>query len=424
MSHPTAPPWGTAVSGDASPALLRRLIDASMVLHACRDVTAVLHHAAVATKDLTGADTGAAWLWDSARGRFTQRAGAGPGADEMPVAFARHVVAEGHCAVAPDGRGPLLGKSPEAPVSAIAGMPVPGDGEVVGVLMAANHSGRSLADAPTTMAPLAGLVASAVRSTRYMARLRQTSDIRDLMLRLAAHEVRRPLSTMSAHLELLEDNIPTPGGREELLARIREAVDDMSSLTEDVLGYERLVGGAPLTLATFDVNAVARRAVSRASPRGVSDIADEPLLVVGDERLLTDALVNLVDNALKYSPDDSPIEVRSCRIGDDVMISVRDAGPGIRPDDHDRIFEPFVRLPSAAGVRGTGLGLSFVKAVAEAHGGRVSIESSPGKGALFTVHLPAGAATAGPSDGGQETATDSCATAAEAGPQALGMGPG
>ena len=115
------------------------------------------------------------------------------------------------------------------------------------------------------------------------------------------------------------------------------------------------------------------------------------LCALVSERLIEQALSNLLDNAIKYSPPGRPIRLAARRDGDELRLEVIDQGPGI-PDEHrERIFERFHRVDPARSrqVGGTGLGLAIVKHIAQLHGGRAGIESPPGGGSVFTIHLPA-----------------------------------
>jgi signal transduction histidine kinase len=111
--------------------------------------------------------------------------------------------------------------------------------------------------------------------------------------------------------------------------------------------------------------------------------------VHGDSLLLQQAVGNLVSNAIRYTPTEGQITIQTQDGQDEFTVIVQDNGPGISPDDQRRLFHPFVRLKSSGRERGSGLGLSLVKTVVERHGGHISVESSPGRGTLFAVHLPA-----------------------------------
>jgi two-component system sensor histidine kinase KdpD len=245
---------------------------------------------------------------------------------------------------------------------------------------------------PTVLVTLAELVSSGARTADQVGRLRQRTRRGDEMLRHAAHEVRRPLSVLHADLELLEDDLPAPGPeRDKVMARLRSAVDDMRDIADDVLGYERLVAGVAPALP-FELGEAVRKACAPHEERVICS-GEEGVIVHGDPTLIVSAIRNLVDNAVKYSPAERPVVVAWAAAGDYTAIEVQDEGPGIAPNDQTRIFEPFRRLPRSKGP-GIGLGLSLVRAVAEAHGGSVRVESVPGRGATFTLVLRAAPQTA------------------------------
>jgi signal transduction histidine kinase len=116
----------------------------------------------------------------------------------------------------------------------------------------------------------------------------------------------------------------------------------------------------------------------------------EPATVLGEAGALRRAVLNLVDNAIKYTPAGGKVELSLVTGNGQALITVRDTGIGIEPDAAARIFEPFVRLDAARGrdTGGTGLGLALVRAIVTAHGGTVEVESAPGAGSRFTIRLP------------------------------------
>jgi signal transduction histidine kinase len=112
-------------------------------------------------------------------------------------------------------------------------------------------------------------------------------------------------------------------------------------------------------------------------------------VVRGDADRLRQVLSNLIDNAVKYSPDGEPVEVRARTENGSVVVDVSDHGPGIPPDERPLIFEKFGRAPSGGAKPGTGLGLYIARSIAEAHGGSLEVADAPGRGATFTLALPA-----------------------------------
>jgi two-component system sensor histidine kinase BaeS len=117
----------------------------------------------------------------------------------------------------------------------------------------------------------------------------------------------------------------------------------------------------------------------------------QPAAVMGDAAALRRLLLNLVENAVKYTPESGVVELGLTRKGPEILVAVRDTGIGIDPADAGRVFEPFVRLDDARSreTGGAGLGLAIARSIAVAHGGAIPLESAPKAGSLFTVRLPA-----------------------------------
>jgi two-component system phosphate regulon sensor histidine kinase PhoR len=120
------------------------------------------------------------------------------------------------------------------------------------------------------------------------------------------------------------------------------------------------------------------------------DLRADRFMIIGDKTHLTNALCNLVDNAIKYSPEHPEITIQTSNKGGSLLISVTDKGIGIEKEFHDKVFEKFFRVPTGNvhDVKGFGIGLSYLKKIVELHGGTVALQSEPGKGATFTITLP------------------------------------
>lgn len=217
----------------------------------------------------------------------------------------------------------------------------------------------------------------------------------------AGHELRTPLSSLGANISLLRrsraQGRPLPPGEEEpLLADLSSQVAELATLVDDLVALsadeDALPGDEPVRL-----DQVVERAVRRARRRTsghVFDVRLEPWVVHGDEVGLERAVVNLLDNAVKFSPGDSEIAVRL----HDGRLTVADRGPGIAQDDADRAFERFWRSPAARALPGSGLGLAIVGDVVERHGGRAALANRPGGGAVAAITLPGTPPAAVPSD--------------------------
>jgi len=211
----------------------------------------------------------------------------------------------------------------------------------------------------------------------------------------ASHELRTPLTSIRGYAEMLRRGAEkSPQDSAVARRRIEEESVRMSVMVNDMLVLARLGQGRPLDSAPVDLQAVARDAVADARAvapqREISLDAPEPVVVTGDDTRLRQVMGNLVRNAVVHTPAESPIDVSVTTRDGMALMKVADHGPGLRPDEASRIFEPFFRAdPSRSrDSGGVGLGLSIVSAVAEAHGGKVSVSDTPGGGATFEVEIP------------------------------------
>jgi two-component system sensor histidine kinase CreC len=219
------------------------------------------------------------------------------------------------------------------------------------------------------------------------------------------HEVKGPLSAIRGAAELLQEPMPE-ADRARFTAniaretqRIQELVDRMLELTA-LESRKSLDGAVPVSLAALAADVVAGAAPS-ALARGLSlGVVGEPAanaFVVGDAFLLQRALANLIDNALDFSPPGGAVEIEVVAHARSCDLVVRDRGPGIPEYAEDKVFEKFYSLARpATAKKSTGLGLSFVKEIAELHRGRVTLKNRVGGGAVATLSLPRAAAPVRP----------------------------
>lgn len=218
-----------------------------------------------------------------------------------------------------------------------------------------------------------------------------------------SHELKTPLSLVRMFGELLlEGRVADDAKRRQYLSIIVGESERLTALIENVLDFARVERGkAAYSFERGDVGEVVARAVEALHHRAESEhvtltctLADDLPPARIDARALELAVINLVDNAIKYAKEGRRADVVVDAAEGSVRIQVRDYGPGIHPDEQAPIFERFVRgkRAGAAQVRGSGIGLSLVKHIAESHGGRVTVESpitEDGKGTAFTLTLPA-----------------------------------
>ncbi len=245
-----------------------------------------------------------------------------------------------------------------------------------------------------------GRVAARVRGAIERRRLRQEmQELRGTFTSMLVHDLRSPLTIITGYLQLLEGSAEAlPDKHRRYLTSIREACTRMIRLIGDLLDVSKLEEGK-LTLERerVDLVALTGEIVERLGPVAIQHsivLTFEPavpsLTVRADPRRLEQVLMNLLGNALKFTPPGGRIGVTMSTEGDAVRVVVSDSGPGIAAAEMPLLFEKFSQTSAAKGARGpgTGLGLVICRHLIEAHGGRIWAESEPGHGSRFVFHLP------------------------------------
>lgn len=252
------------------------------------------------------------------------------------------------------------------------------------------------------------IVVGAIAIVLVAEKERKISALKSEFVANVSHELKTPLALVRMFAEMLQSGrVTTDAKKQEYLDIIVRESERLSALIENVLDFARLERGrGSYEFAEGDVGDAVTRAANvyryRAEREGVKLVLDvEPSLPRAriDERAIQLAVVNLVDNALKYAPGGETITVCARAHDGGVRVAVSDQGPGVAPEDRHRIFERFVRLASSrdekntdksrSPVRGSGIGLALVKHIAESHGGRAWVESELGKGSTFAFTIPA-----------------------------------
>jgi signal transduction histidine kinase len=212
-----------------------------------------------------------------------------------------------------------------------------------------------------------------------------------------AHDFRTPMTRLRTEAEFALANPKDSGAVLEALATCLEESERMLTMLDTLMDVaEAQTGAMRLSLGQVDLCAVARSVADLyeilADERGMTlklDLPDEPVWALADENRVKQAAANLVDNAVKYSPDGSEVTITVFADEKGAALSVADQGPGIPPWEREKIWERLYRGDQSRSKRGLGLGLSLVRAVAMAHSGQALVESEPGRGSVFTLYLPA-----------------------------------
>jgi two-component system sensor histidine kinase KdpD len=223
----------------------------------------------------------------------------------------------------------------------------------------------------------------------------KTEEMRSSLLSAVSHDLRTPLATITGAVTTLRDSAAhfSPAQEDELLSDIQSEAARLERLVSNLLDMTRVEsGGLRIQREWVPLEELVGSALTRLDRvlKGraveVSIAPGLPLLSV-DPILIEQVLVNLVENATKYTPTDARIDIDGRVDGDQIVVEVRDRGPGIRPGDEHRVFEKFYR-GTEQGVSGAGLGLAICKGIVDAHGGSINVENRTGGGATFRVTLP------------------------------------
>jgi signal transduction histidine kinase len=227
-------------------------------------------------------------------------------------------------------------------------------------------------------------------------RLQEADRTRSEFLSMLAHELKGPMTTIKGFGEALRDGWDTIPGpqRWRFLDMVGKEIDRMSRLVNDLLDASRLEGGTlryemePVDLADVVENTLVVHPSLRGAHTVVDDVPRDLPRVVVDRDRIAQVLLNLLTNATGYAPEGTAVSIGAVTAGDMIRVWVEDEGIGIAPADHERVFSKFVMLPKPGWVKkGTGLGLFISRAIVEAHGGRMWVESAPGEGSTFYFTL-------------------------------------
>lgn len=223
--------------------------------------------------------------------------------------------------------------------------------------------------------------------------LREVVSNQTLLMRMLAHEVRTPVAVVDTEVQLIERRLPGPVELVERTRRIRASIARLSDVFERFVSQDHLASRRRIEVAPVDLDALIGRAVAEVRNRGDRhriqlELSGTRRPFAGDAMLIYAAVINLLENAVRYSPDGGTITLRlATRDHDAVVLAVSDPGVGIPPQDCERIFERYYRTGQVKNAVGAGLGLYLVRSIARLHGGDVVCNSRLGHGSTFELTL-------------------------------------
>jgi signal transduction histidine kinase len=386
------------------------------------DLATVLTTIVSRAVELSGLDGGVVFEYDEAAEEFVHRAAAHTGGAlaeaRRSVRIAKGEGAIGQTAITrepfqvPDITLPGAYESRvrdnliASGIRAVLAMPMAHHDRVVGcITVTRNRPGEFPPETIDLLRAFATQSALAIQNARLFSeiedksrQLEAASRHKSEFLANMSHELRTPLNAIIGFSEVLIQRMfgPVNDKQDEYLRDIHVSGQHLLSLINDILVLAKFEAGRmELAGADFDLPAAIENALTlvreRASRRGIAleRVVDPALGVIhADERKVKQVLLNLLSNALKFTPEGGRIDVEAARAGGAALISVRDTGVGIAPEDHAAVFEEFRQVGKSRGVEGTGLGLALSRKFVELHGGRIWVESELGRGATFRFTLP------------------------------------
>lgn len=243
-----------------------------------------------------------------------------------------------------------------------------------------------------------GETVGAVLVIEDVTQLRRLETMRQDFVANVSHELKTPITAIRGMVEtLIDDPEAPPAVQRRFLEKVLRQAERMGSLVTDLLSLARLESGSELESTPIDLRSAIQASIRSLQPaleaRAVAlevGLPELPVIVLGEEEALRQAVTNLLDNAIKYSATGKKVRVGLRFAPSRVLIEVEDQGIGIEAHHRERIFERFYRVDKARSreLGGTGLGLAIVKHIAHALGGEVSVDSIPGVGSTFRIHLP------------------------------------
>jgi two-component system phosphate regulon sensor histidine kinase PhoR len=244
-----------------------------------------------------------------------------------------------------------------------------------------------------SVAPLkdaeSGEIFGAVGIFHDVTELKQAEQIRIEFVGNASHELRTPITSIKGYVETLKEDLKTKNydGAEQFVGIISRNVDRLTFLVNDLLDLSALESGGELKKVQVSTQEVTEAALKqletrRANRKQTVNVIDHVRTVMADSQRVEQVLLNLIDNAIKYTPEGRQIDVTWDLQGDDVILKVKDNGAGIAFEHQSRLFERFYRVDAGRSREqgGTGLGLAIVKHIMIKHGGSIRLVSEPGRG--------------------------------------------
>ncbi|RYE21288.1 MAG: PAS domain S-box protein [Sphingobacteriales bacterium] len=269
-------------------------------------------------------------------------------------------------------------------------------GTVIGGLFYGHpDTGRFTFEHEQLVAGVSAQAAIALDNAKLYEEIKVLNSKKDEFIGLASHELKTPVTSINGYLQIVERNLDTDDRNKMFVSKARLQVGKLASLIADLLDVSKIqTGKLPFTYASFDMlhllNEVAEMMHQTNTSHAIEfDFDDTELMVYADQQRIEQVIINLISNAVKYSPNADRIIIRASAANNKIKVSVQDFGIGIEKEQHDRIFSRFYRVENlAAHMSGLGIGLYITNEIIKRHKGKLHVASTIGEGSVFSFEIP------------------------------------
>ena len=281
------------------------------------------------------------------------------------------------------------------PVRSFLTVPVfSGSGDVIGGLFYGHPEvGVFKKEHEELVVSIAAQAAISLDNSMLFEQVKSLSDKKDEFIAVASHELKTPLTTIKGYLQVLSRKQTDPMST-HFIDKSLNQVNKLNTLVEDLLNMSRTEAGKlDFQWETLDLRSLLNEMsetfdYSNKTHKLHCDLGDEPVLVNGDKQRIEQVVINLLNNAVKYSPKADKVYLKLSKESGQAQISVKDEGIGLTDKERSQIFSRYFRAQSAKGISGLGVGLYITTQIVERHKGRIEVESEVGKGSEFRIILP------------------------------------
>lgn len=280
------------------------------------------------------------------------------------------------------------------PVVSYLAVPVISQTGVVvgGLFFGHSKEGRFKVEHENLVSAIAMQAAIALDNAKLYEEVKQLNLQKDEFIGFASHELKTPLATAMGYVQLIQHE---PTMTPEFIPKVSKQMSRLSSIIADLLDISRIQAGRldlnfkRVSLQALIKNSIEALGHSPGTHNIICELPADNIFLVIDEQKMEQVLINILGNAIKYSPGADTIHITAVQVADELQISIKDYGEGVHPEHMERIFKRFYRVPQAGNnAEGLGLGLYISQGIVEAHSGKIWAESEPGNGATFHILFP------------------------------------